>query len=286
MAEREVETPEDQPAAPTQKGGREVRAFGDIVDTVAVQPDNAELQDPVKLKALERLRKAVDGLVGASNRYPDLYTVSKDLQDMLRRPFEDMDLLEIHFELEICRGVYNRRGERTGEDIFELEVVSTLERVNMFGPPLTLENEEVKEHERRHAEYAGIKANEMTLEFLNQISASITDNDVVFGGKIRHDSAVLAQGSIVVMDRLRVGQLDLNRNTVITVGLMVLDKLVSGPMGVVGTDLFEWLVQNSGAINELAPGWGDAFRAWISPIMAQAKEALDAAKGIANKRRK
>lgn len=58
----------------------------------------------------------------------------------------------------------------------------------------------------------------------------------------------------------------------IAVTTFVGTSLVFGPLGTAGSDLTLWLASQSDVILTLAPTWGAAFKAWITPILMRLRE--------------
>ncbi len=113
-------------------------------------PDAAERDDAVKQAVHPRLRDRADGLaLLARNRLPRLNRRAVTLQGLLDRPFADLDLLAVHFEVEDLND-RALRGEEDGES-FGSEVAEALSDIARLGPGLTRDNASVERHEERLA---------------------------------------------------------------------------------------------------------------------------------------
>lgn len=266
--------------APDQQGAPRIDLVDGQIDLVHSRPDASEQSDPVKQKALERLREAVVHMCRVGNRYPDLDTCSRRLARLIEPDLAEIDLLEVHFELEIIRGIYNRRDEREGEDRLDAEAVGALDRVGMVGPGLTLDNADVERLEERRRRYREDPPSGETRKTQDDLSQSIADAPQLFGEDLREISDRLAAME-AKSDRQLAFQNDGNRNVIIVAGIAVADKLLwgmaGGPLSGVGNAASDWLVANGDTILFLADHWGEAFRAWITPILMRAREAASAA---------
>ncbi len=263
-------------AGPEQIGTPRVKLMGDRVELLHSHPNADEIADPVKQKTLERLRDAVDRMVRVGNRYPDIDDIARGLARRIEPDLSEIDLFEVHLDLEITRGIYERRNERQGEDVLEPEAVSALERVTMIGPGLTLDNEQVERLEERRARYSDSKPGKPDRDAQDALSQSVAGNERVFGDDLRALEDRLAQLDQKT-DRLLSVQSDGNRNVIQVVGMTVATGVfwgvAGGPLSSVGTSGMEWLVANSDTILILAPQWGEAFKAWITPIIMRSREA-------------
>ncbi|MBM7067838.1 leucine-rich repeat domain-containing protein [Actibacterium sp. 188UL27-1] len=272
-----VETEADFPPislnSPEQEAAPRVIATETSVDVERAVVSEAKLNDLVRQKALERLRTAVNQLVRAGNRHPDLYDPCTSLRDHILGDLSEIDLLEVHFELEELRGIFDRRDERTGEDVFEPDVVSALDRVGLVGPGLTMDNAEVERFEARRGRYLDLPTALKALQENDVLSRAILD-DPLYGEVIKSYSDLFLRGAAREQEpaRLRAGQSFLNRNTVITVGLVFASGFLAGPMEPISIASMQWLAKNYYTINALAPGWGQAFQVWITPILMRARE--------------
>ncbi|MGR3344945.1 MAG: hypothetical protein ACU0DI_17305 [Paracoccaceae bacterium] len=251
------------------------------LDIAPSTPSPDEQSDPVKLTALERLRDAGAVLLRCGNKHLDIDTVARRLSANIGRDFADIDILSVHFDLEACRDIYDHRAERSGDDILAPDTVSALSQVAQVGPGLTLDNADVEKLEERRRRYDGPPIDESLIENHDTLSKSISKNTEAFGQAIRDLSDIVQAGSTAELDRRRTGQFGLNRDTVFVAGGLV----AAGFFGETGSAIYEWFVTSASAISALAPGWGEAFQAWITPILMRAREASEAAKSIAAKRR-
>lgn len=189
-------------------------------------------------------------------------------------------MLDVHFELEALRGTYERRGERKGEDIFGDEVIDALDKVLMIGPGLVLDNAQVEKLEARRDRYRGQVPDTDTLAAQDAMSDGIIEHPEVFGEHLRAYSEGFKAGSKLEMDRLRIGQNSANKNVVIVAGMYVVDGMIGGPLSAAGENLLAWFIAESESISVLAPTWGVAFEAWITPVMMRARETNVAARAL------
>lgn len=242
-------------------------------------PDADELTDTVKRKAhalLQQASKSLEQIAG--NMHPRLASSARTLSLHIDCPLEQVDMLDVHFELEALRGTYERRGER--EDIFGDDVIDALDKVLMIGPGLVLDNEQVEKLEARRDRYRGVPANPDVQTAQDQLSGRIALDPSLFGDTIRSYSVTFKEGHAEGSERLQAGQGILNKNTLIYIGSVVVSGMAGGPLSALGNDLLAWLVAQSEVISVLAPTWGSAFEAWITPVMMRAREANSAARAI------
>lgn len=267
-------------AAPEQDGAPRVVESNGQVDAVPGTPSAAELKDRVKQQALTRLRKAIDRLSAAANRFPDLDGPSRTLKQELAQDLAEIDLLEVHLELEELRGIFERRDEREGEDRLPPDVISALDRVGLVGPGLTLDNAEVEAFEARRGRYFDLPSLMKAVDENDALSQAIAADPTLYGEGIRAYTALFLRAGPLEGEpgRLRAGQYALNRNTVLTVSLMFASGVSGGAMGGPATEAMRFLAQNAHAISAMAPGWGEAFQAWITPILMRAQNAYEAYK--------
>ena len=118
---------------------------------IEIEPDPptaAEHQDAVKQAVHPRLRDKAAGLaLLARNRLPRLNRRAAALQSLLDRPFGQLELLEIHYEVEDLTD-RAARGEEDGE-AFGAEVDEALADIARLGPGLTRDHPAVEQHEDR-----------------------------------------------------------------------------------------------------------------------------------------
>lgn len=251
------------------------------LDVVPAVPDAEELTDAVKAKAHTLLQQATKSLEQiAGNMHPRLSASARALSLHIDCPLQEVDLLDVHFELEALRGIYERRGERKGEDVFGDEVIDALDKVLLSGPGLVLDNAQVEKLEARRDRYRDKPPSPDVQDAQDRMSDSIALDPALFGDTIRGYSVTFKEGHAEGSERLQAGQGILNKNTLIAVGAIVVSGIVGGPLSAVGNDLFAWFIAQSETISVLAPTWGTVFEAWITPIMMRAREANVAARGI------
>ncbi len=258
------------------------------LDIAPSHPAAEELTDVVKAKAHEKLKVAVSQLnQTAGNYHPRLARLARDLFEHIDCPLADMDMLDVHFELEALRGTFERRSERKGEDVFGDEVVDALDNVLLIGPGLVLDNEAVEKLEARKDRYRGTMPSADVQKAEDDLSGSIIDNTELFGDNMRGYSVTFVNSEIDDSPRLRAGQETLNKNTVIKVGtniaLFIAKNVGSTVVKVVTTAAIGWVVLHSETIMALASAWGEPFQAWITPIIMRAKETVAASKDLASK---
>lgn len=269
-------------SAPDQDTILTVTQFDDgRLDISPATPDAKELTDAVKRKAhalLQQASKSLEQITG--NMHPRLSASARTLSLHIDCPLQDIDMLNVHFELEALRGTYERRGERKAEDIFGDEVIDALDKVLMIGPGLVLDNAEVEKLEARRDRYRGEPPTPDVQDAQDKLSDGIAIDPTLFGDTMRGYSVTFKEGHAEGSERLQVGQGILNKNTLVYVGAFVVSGMAGGPLSAFGNDLLAWFIAQSETISILAPTWGRAFEAWITPIVMRAREANVAARGI------
>lgn len=251
------------------------------LDISPATPAADELTDTVKRKAHQLLQQATKSLEQiAGNMHPRLAATARTLSLHIDCPLQEVDMLDVHFELEALRGTYERRGERKGEDIFGDDVIDALDKVLMIGPGLVLDNEQVERLEARRDRYRGAPPTPDVQAAQDQFSDGIALDPTLFGDTIRNYSVTFKEGHAEGSERLQAGQGILNKNTLIYVGSVIVSGMAGGPLSALGNDLLAWLVAQSETISVLAPTWGTAFEAWITPVMMRAREANVAARAL------
>lgn len=235
-------------------------------DLLPALPTAAELSDPVKVSALDAIRSAVETLYRVGNRHEDIDSVSRRLQTELNKPFAEINLLQVHLDIETCHGIFARRGEREETDTLSATTLNALETVFTAGPGLTLDNPDVEKLEERRRRYLDGRKQEADLTLQDAISKAITKQSDLFGPLLRDSSAQFLNSPSDPTSRHRTAQDATNKNTVIAVALLVDDRLVSGPIGDVGSQTFGWLLEHFPIILAQAQYWGPSFVGWIAPI--------------------
>ncbi len=112
------------------------------LELVADLPSMAEQAEPLKKALHQRLQTSVPDLArAAGNIFPKLAAKARVLAGLIDRPFADLDLLTIHFEIELLQ---DRQNRGTEDDIpFSDDVLGPLSDVTRAGPGLTLGHDAV-----------------------------------------------------------------------------------------------------------------------------------------------
>ena len=232
-----------------------------------------DIEDRIRQAAHQRLRDAAEGLARASGNYhPRLASRARELFNRLDRPLSDLDPLEIHFDLEDLRGIYERRLEFEGEDRLETEEVAALEQIGRFGPGLVRGNTEVEAFEDRLKLEAGQMPSEQTVAAETQIVRSIAEAEDLAGENLRSMSGGVAnaeEGS-----RKGFARRILSKNTLVAVGTfcaLAIANKVAGDSGAAG---LSWLWQQSEAARVIAVEQGASFVAWFDAVLVEVREYL------------
>ncbi|MEM8555424.1 MAG: leucine-rich repeat domain-containing protein [Pseudomonadota bacterium] len=252
------------------------------------KPDDTETNDRLKQKAFERLKRAAADLCrAAGNMFPDLDDGARALEKNLDCEFEDLDVLDVHFELESLRAVYETRDERPKGEELTPKAVKALNDVLLLGPGLTLDNAEVQKLEDRRDRYRGRAPDPDVLAKQDALSQAIADAPETFAPRLRRLEEKVQEGSKAEFDRLRVGQESVNQNALVATGRWFVDKFSSGAVTALGATatagVIGFFALNFDLIISLAPAFGEAFTAWITPILMRAKEAWAAVNSVARR---
>ena len=266
--------PTDPAPTPEQDTALPVTVAEGKAEVAPALPVGAELTDPVKRKALERLREAVEVLRRSGNQHPDIDTISRRLAAELAHDFPAIDLMEVHFDLTACRSIFTRRDEREGDDRLAPETVTALDRVWMIGPGLTLDNPEVEVFEARYRRHAQATDTTAPIAAQDELSRAIITAPDAFGPRIISYSATFTQSSTDPETRVRVAQQTVNRNIVIALGRYVAPVALNALIGHETISFAGWLWANHSVITTLAQYWGDGFAAWIGPILDYARDRV------------
>jgi len=271
--------------APEQDKLLKVSLIKGHIDVSPALPDSAELNDPVKQKSLERLKQAVEVLRRAGNRHNDIEIVSRNLSEEFAKPLAEIDPLRIHFELPLCKSIFDRRNERENDETLSPETISALEVLALVGPGLTLGNDEVDKLEERRYRHDRNHADQIPLELQNDLSRAIADTDTLFGPKIIFYQDALLRSPPDPTNIARQSQGILNKNTVLFMGVSVIFEMASGPLGEIGLESIRWLGAHRELILALAKGWGHGFSHWMAMVMTILPEINHTAQILRDTRR-
>ncbi len=236
---------------------------GDLLEIMAALPDDAEFKDRVKQACHDRLKTAASNLINSAGNhyaYHDLTQRALEFRDRLDQPFEELDMLDLHFGIEMFREVLENRDERSDEDALTPKLISSLSEIDRYGPGLVRDNEHVEAFEKRRAadhDDTPVENQDDKSALLGQIEIA----DEVMGDNLR-DVARQSKDQPAQSKRGYAGTL-INRHTIIKAG----GAITLGVIGARADALVMWLYTNADLILAVSAPYGESFLNWISPII-------------------
>ena len=231
------------------------------LDVDAATPTPEELDDRIKRACHDQLKDAVENFIAASgNQHHRLTQRSRSFYEKLDRPFTDLDMLDLHFGIEMLADVLAKREERTGEDVLSAEMVVSLGEIARIGPGLVRDNADVEDFENRRTRDDDLQA-PVDQDVKDALLAKISTSDDIIGDILR-SYADQAKGQAPTTRRGLAGTI-INRNTIIASTAV----LVSGVAGNRADAIVLWLFQNSEIILAASQPYGQSLMAWVAPII-------------------
>lgn len=273
--------PLDPPKPPKPDDYLPVEFHDGQLNTPDRHPSAKERADTVKRKIHARLIDAASTLQrAAGNEFSVVSNSARSLFSNVNKPFEQLDMLDIHMDLEELRDSYDRRKERGNEDRLTGNVVDALGNVTRIGPGLTMDNQQVEVFEQRVKRKKDAPEPENTAHAHDKMSMGLS-NSTVAGENLRTlETAILRMDSTLRAQRSAV-QEPLHRNLLITAGTVAATNVAGGAMAAAGGDLYSFLATNAEYMSIIAQSQGDAFMAWFHATMTQVAEhspAIDRAR--------
>ncbi len=272
--------PPQVPASPDPGDVLAVAVTEDGVDVPATAPDAEEKKDRVKQAAHKQLKEGAQTFAQiAENRHYNVARRGWKLLELLDAPFSDLDLLQVHFELEKLRGVYDRRAERTGEDALTADEIDALSDLLTIGPGLVRDHADVEKIEDR--KNRGTEAmSEETVAALNAMMQAIVDDPDLMRERIRAfaDFGKDAEPETPAAEVRRL----LSRETLVGVGRYVGPQATAALVGAAATATAtgsaemlaanaSWLVAMADPLTVVASTQGASFEAWIRSVLERAR---------------
>ena len=260
-------------------------------------PTEAEQHERLKRAMHERLQdKAPDLARAAGNAYPRLASKSRVIAELVARPFNDLDLLSIHLEIEDLSD-RARRGVEDGVPYTE-DVANALGDVTRLGPGLTLGHPEVdlflvRLHDAR--EKPSPQADAVAHAVLSQAII----NDPEAHGELSRAMEARLQGlddpaakAVAIgakqygIVRL-IGQLGaLIPNFAGKIAVGTTSTFVGGvALKVFGPSVVSFIQKNGPALMDVAATYGPSVLFWFSSVMAAVFLALGIKEEIDKRRR-
>jgi internalin A len=266
--EQPVEFDENGPAPSTLF---DVQTADDRLEIADSHPSEAERDDQLKQVLHNRLKVRNTDLERlAGNRFFVLCAKARSLTTRLDGNFDDLDMLNIHLDVEELTRLKDRGAERDGDEPFPQEVADALADVVSIGPGLTLDNEAVELLENRKRRFA---ANPLTADQQaahDDFSTAVAQDPAAIGDRLRaletqvlereDDSAGAAiQDATARNILIKIGRLALAVVKPVAIGVAV--TIVSPP--VTAFLMAKWPV-----IAEVAALYGLSFQGWFLSAMS------------------
>ena len=246
------------------------------LEIAASLPSEAERDERLKRVLHERLRpKAAELAQLAGNRFPWLAARARALLLQVDRPFDDLDMLALHLEVEDLSASLARGAERGGEEAYTPDVADALGDVVRIGPGLTLDNADVERLEERKRRYAADPPTPEVKAAHDALSVAVAGDERAIGDRLRALEARImeapeAASSGAVQDAA-------HRNLLIRAGRMLAGNIIGG---VAGNAVYALLTAHSPEIAVVASSYGTAFAHWFLPLLDQARELAGMAANV------
>jgi Leucine-rich repeat (LRR) protein len=261
----------------------DVTTIGDKLEIADSHPSEAERDDQLKQVLHTRLKARNTELERlAGNQFFLLCAKARSLTSRLGVNFDDLDMLNIHLDVEELTRLKDRGTERDGDESFPQEVADALADVVSIGPGLTLNNEAVELLEDRKRRF-----------FTNPLTAD---------QQAAHDdfSTAVAQDADAIGDRLRDLETQIlereddpagaaiqdaaHHNFLIKVAQITLDGVLLVATGVtveiVSPPIAAFLMAKWPVIVEVAALYGPSFQTWFLSAMSGLTEFAGLAANI------
>ena len=149
-------------------------------------PSEAEIDDRLKRALHGRLLpKAVELARVAGNTQGRLAGRARSLADQLDRPFAELDMINIHMDVEDLATSLRTNVDRVGEDRYSPDIVDALTDVASIGPGLTLDNLDVEKLEDRKRRFAADPPGAEVMAAHSAFSLAVAANETAMGDNLR-----------------------------------------------------------------------------------------------------
>ncbi len=256
---------------PTDDALLPVGTEGGRLEVAATHPDAAEQDDGLKRHLHTRLvGRATDLERLAGNRFYVLCAKARSLGSRLDRPFEMLDMLNIHLDVEELSRISDRGTEREGDEPFTAEVADALADVVAIGPGLTLDNAAVELLEERKRRWQAGPPPAAAIAAQNAMSAALAADEAAVGPNLRAlENDVLSREpdatGYAVQDAL-------HRNVLIRLGRWALARTTGVFEGVVASFVTLLLQSNWPLIADAVQLYGPGFARWFLSAMARVQD--------------
>lgn len=240
------------------------------IEMAASHPTEAEREEPLKQVLHTRLRERAEELAQlAGNVFPRLATRARGLHGKLDGPFETLDMMQIHLDVEDLADIYERRDSRQGEDAFTPDVVDVLADIARDGPGLTLDNPDVERLEDRKRRFAANPPPEDVQAAHDEMSRMVSAAEAVFGARLR-----AVEDRMDGRDLPSTGAMQeaVHRNVLIKIGRLGLK--ISGVVigGALGNALWQFVQDSWPVFMTIAESYGPSFVRWFIAALSNVQE--------------
>jgi hypothetical protein len=249
---------------------------GGRLDVAASLPDADEQAEPLKRALHARLQPKADDLAqAAGNRFPRLARLARTLQADLERPFEAVDLLNVHLGIEDL-AQRAALGQEDGEP-FPPEVTAPLADVARIGPGLTLDHDEVTRYEDRKRRYRAQPEPEKDRAAHAALGQAIAAGDPAIGERLRSVEPRVEGLPDEVVSAVRTA---LHRNLLhrIGVGALVIGATFGGNVAAgiaanaYGPAILAFVQSNWALLVDVLATYGPGFFDWFIAAVAPTPE--------------
>jgi internalin A len=261
----------------------DVKTTNDRLEIADSHPSETERDDQLKQVLHTRLKARNTDLVRlAGNQFFLLCAKARSLTTRLDDNFDDLDMLNIHLDVEELTRLKDRGAERDGDEPFPQEVADALADVVSIGPGLTLDNEAVELLEDRKRRFV---ANPQTADHQaahDDFSTAVAQDAAAMGDRLRAlETQVLKReddsAGAAVQDAAHRNILILvGRLALAGVGCVVADVAV----GIVSQPVTAFLMAKWPVIVEVAALYGPGFQTWFLSAMSGLAEFASLAANI------
>ncbi|MEP6269212.1 MAG: leucine-rich repeat domain-containing protein, partial [Paracoccaceae bacterium] len=249
----------------------DVETTDDRLEIADSNPSEAERDDQLKQILHTRLKARNTDLERlAGNEFFMLCAKARALTARLDSNFDDLDMVNIHLDVEELTRLKDRGAERDGDERFPQELADALADVVSIGPGLTLGNRLVEILEERKRRFAANRPTAAQQATHDDFSAAVAQNPAAIGDRLRAlETQVLERED----DPAGAATQDAaHRNILIKVArvaLAGLNKVLENTaVSIVSPAVTAFLVTKWPMITEVAALYGPGFQTWFLSAMS------------------
>ena len=234
-------------------------------------PSEAEIDDRLKRALHGRLLpKAVELARVAGNTQGRLAGRARSLVDRLDRPFEELDMINIHMDVEDLSTSLRTNADRLGEDRYSPDIVDALTDVASIGPGLTLDNVDVEKLEDRKRRFAADPPGAEVMAAHTALSLAVAADRAVMGDNLRTlEARIVEREGEASSGALQVS---VHRDILIKARRYSLTRTEAVLLGAAGSGLWQFVFENRDVIMLVANSYGAGFAHWFSGMIAQVSD--------------